>query len=152
MRESTNQDGRKVGNLGGYNTSLLSDCDELVGLIAASNSIDGPYNSIEAKRGSETDHDLAQVQQSRLIDRLEALALQITDRVAVSENEIEGKTQALNALASVDAWERDSLLALRRSIDRDRVDVVKVLHSPLPTRPQPSWVSRCFGLGRRHSG
>lgn len=36
-----------------YNTSLLGDCDELMGLIAKSNSSDGPYNSIEARNGSE---------------------------------------------------------------------------------------------------
>jgi hypothetical protein len=136
----------------GYDTSLLGDCDELVGLIAKSNSPDGPYNSVEARNGSEADFAVARRQQAAIINRVEYLAVQITDRAATSDDEIEGKIHALDALTSVASWERDSLWTLRVSIDRDRAEVTKALHLPLVARAQPGWLSRCFGLSARLTG
>lgn len=136
----------------GYDTSLLGDCDELVGLIANSNSPEGPYNSVEARLGSEADYAVAHLQQIAIINRLEYLAVQITDRPAISDVEIEGKIHALDALSGVAAWERDSLRALRVSIDRDRLEVTKALHLLLVTRARPGWLSRAFGLSPRLAG
>lgn len=152
MRESTNQGGGNYEDVVGYNTSLLNDCDELVGLIAECNSVDSPYNEVEASLASQTDCDLARVQQVEIVDRAECLASQIIDRAATNDAEIEGKIHALDALASIEAWERNSLRALRMSIDRDRAEVTKARNSALLTRAQPSWLSRCFGLGRRFAG
>ncbi len=136
----------------GYDTSLLGDCDELVGLIAKSNSPDGPYNSVEARNGSEADFAVARRQQAAIINRVEYLAGQIADRAATSDGEIEGKIHALDALTAVASWERDSLWTLRVSIDRDRAEVTKALHLPLVARAQPGWLSRCFGLSARLTG
>jgi hypothetical protein len=136
----------KVGlpRLCGYATSLLGDCDELVGLIAKSNSPDGPYNSVEARNGSEADFALAHREQAAMINRVEYLAAQITDRAATSDDEIEAKVHALDALAAVASWERDSLRTLRVSIDRDRAEVKKALHPHLVARSRPGWLSRCL--------
>lgn len=152
MRESINPGGGNYNDVAGYDTSLLSDCDELVGLIAECNSVDGPYNRVEASIASQTDYDLANLQQIAIVDRVECLALQITDRAATNDAEIEGKVRALDALTEIEAWERNSLRALRVSIDRNRADVTKTRNLALPMVAQPSWLSRCFGLGRRHSG
>ena len=152
MRESTNPGGGNYDDTGGYDTSLLSDCDELVGLIAECNSVDGPYNKVEACLASQTDHDLAKSQQVAIVDRVECLALQITDRAATNDAEIAGKILALDALAETEAWALNSLRALRMSIDRDRAEVTKARNSTLLALAQPGWLSRCVGLGRRLAG
>ena len=159
MSESFNQgDGngnhRDSGSLqgSGYDTSLLSDCDELVGLIAKSNSPEGPYNSVEVRAGSEADFADAYLQQTELINRLECLAEQITGRAAATEVELEAKIRALDELAGVASWERDSLRALRRSVDRDRAEVTKTLNLPLVSHSRLGWISRCFGLSPRFAG
>lgn len=154
MSESSIQDDGRYQYAGspqacGYDTSLLGNCGEIVGLMAESNSPEGPYNSVEARHGSEDDFAVAQLQQAAIIVRLEYLAVQITDRAATSDAEIEGKIRALDALTAVASWERDSLRALRVSIERDRVEVIKALYLPLAACVRLGWLSRCFGLSPR---
>lgn len=155
MRESTNPGGGNYDDTAGYNTSLLSDCNELVGLIAECNSADGPYNRVEANEvilALKTDPNLPNSQQVAIVDLVERLALQITSRAAINDAEIEGKIHALDALADIEAWERNSLRALRMSIDRDRTDIIKARNPALPGHEQPGWLSRCFSFGRRLAG
>lgn len=47
------------------------------------------------------------------------LATALADIHAVNQVEIEGKQRALNVLTDNPSWERDSLYALRLSIERD---------------------------------
>jgi hypothetical protein len=153
MHESIKQGGGGgYENIAGYTTSLLSDCDELIGLIAECNSVDGPYNKVEASCGAQTGSDLASIQPSDIVNRVEHLALQITDRAATNDAEIEGKIHTLDALADIEGWERSSLRALRVSIDRDRTEIINARNSISPSDAQPGWLSRCVGLGRRLAG
>ena len=133
--------------------SIVSLCDEVVNMIAMTNSPDGPSNQPEAEPGSQADIEAASRRQNAIIDRLECLANVIPQRSAASDVEFAAKTRAFDAFASVDAWDRGSLRVFRLSIERDRDrlgQATRQLAPPSP--PRQSWLARRWGNHGRVSG
>jgi hypothetical protein len=92
----------------------------------------GYFTSYETR----TDHELATLE---IMD----LAAIVSDMHAATQNEVEAKKRALDALTSIPAWERDSLYELRHSIERDQLEVNARLYAASLESPQRvGWLSR----------
>jgi hypothetical protein len=81
--------------------------------------------------------------QCKIIDHIIDLSVQVTNTAATTGAEIDAKIRVLDALTSIASWERESLRALRVSIDRDQEVIKRGLAglSPLPA-PRQTWMSR----------
>jgi len=108
-----------------YHASITALCDEVVSTITNINSPDGPLNQAESRRESEETIEAAGQRQGEIIDRLEWLATEIAERIAVSEDDLDAKTRALDALTSVSSWDRESLRLIHISIGRDRGRLIR---------------------------
>jgi hypothetical protein len=126
-----------------HNASVLDQCSEMVRLIATINSANGPYNIAEARQMSEEETEAARRHQCQIIRRIIDLSLQVTKTAATTGVEIDAKIRAIDALTSMASWERDSLYALRISIDRDQEVFKRNLAGLPPLRaPRQTWLSR----------
>jgi hypothetical protein len=126
-----------------HNASVLDQCSEMLRLIATINSADGPYNIAEARQMSEEETEAARRHQCKIIRRIKDLSLHVTEKAALTNVEIDAKVRVLDALTSIASWERESLRALRVSIDRDQEVIKRGLAGLPPLRaPRQTWLSR----------
>jgi hypothetical protein len=127
----------------GHNAPLLDKCNLMVRLIATMNSADGPYNIAEARQMSEEEMEGARRHQCKIIDHIIDLSVQVTNTAATTGAEIDAKIRVLDALTSIASWERESLRALRVSIDRDQEVIKRGLAGLSPPRaPRQTWMGR----------
>ena len=134
-------------------TPIAILCDEVVALIARSDSPEGPYNQAEALPMSEVEIQAAYERQGGIICRLERLSTTLPNRVAASKAERAAKCRALDAYTSLVSWDRELLRVLRVSIDRD-LEYLTPASSELlpPLSPRQNWLVRRLGTYTRVVG
>ena len=126
-----------------HRASIASLCDEVVDTITMANSPDRAFSQAEAGEASEGDIHAACPREDSIIDRLERLARVIPQRSAASDFELAAKNRALDAFASVAAWDSGSLHVLRLSIERDRDQLGRTSRNlALPSSSQRNWLAR----------
>ena len=134
-------------------TRIAILCDEVVALIARSDSPEGPYNQAEALPLSEVEIQLAYERQDGIICRLEHLSRILPSRTAASEAERAAKCRALDAFTSLVSWDWELLRVLRVSIDRDLEYLTQAPHElSLPHSPRQNWLARRLGNYTRAVG
>ena len=122
---------------------LLSLCDRVVKWAADFDTMVNRINRAEANGIAGAEFDAIEAQEVQVLLEIDDLAVTITEMHAANPVEIEGKQRALNALTGVGSWERDSLYALRCSIERDLVEVyIAPSASPPPQAERAGWLSR----------
>ena len=118
--------------------------DHIINWVVSFESLANRVNKAEASDLPECDVAAVEAEELGAMFEIEELAQVITDMHAGNQAEVEAKTRALDALTSVPTWERESLAALRRSIERDQVEVnARLVGAPPPAPVQRfSWLSR----------
>jgi hypothetical protein len=124
-------------------SALPALCNHVVNWVRSFETTANRVNKAEASGLPEDDVAAAQAEEIKAMLEIEDLTYLITDMHALNQAEVEAKKRALDALTSVPTWERDSLLTIRRSIDRDQLEVNALLltGSPVPA-PRLGWLSR----------
>lgn len=103
--------------------NLIALCDHIVNWVTSFDSTLNRVNYAEAHRMSEGDVAAANEEEVEALLEIMELAAIVSDMHAATQNEVEAKKRALDALTSIPAWERDSLYELRHSIERDQLEV-----------------------------
>lgn len=119
---------------------LLSLCDRIVRWAADFNTMVNRINRAEANGVAGAEFEAIEAQEVQVLLEIGDVAATITDMHASNPVEVEAKQRALNALTGVGSWERDSLYALRCSIERDLVEVYA--SSAPPTAQNAGWLGR----------
>ncbi len=124
--------------------ALSALCDHVANWVESFEPTANRVNNAEASRMSEGDIAAANAEEVEALLEIEGLADMITEMHAVNQAEVEAKKRALDALTSIAAWERDSLFALHRSIERDQLEVNALLFAVSPPAPAQrlGWLSR----------
>jgi hypothetical protein len=123
--------------------NLITLCDHIVNWVTSFDSTLNRVNYAEAHRMSEGDVATANEEEVEALLEIMELAAIVSDMHAAIQNEVEAKKRALDALTSIPAWERDSLYELRRSIERDQLEVNARLHAASLEPPQRvAWLGR----------
>jgi hypothetical protein len=127
----------------GTDLNLVALCDHIVNWVTSFESTLNRVNYAEANCMSEGDVAAANAEEVEALLEIMDLVVTVTDIHATTQIEIEGKKRTLDALTSIPAWERDSLYALRRSIERDQLEVNAALFaSRQPSAQRASWLTR----------
>jgi hypothetical protein len=124
--------------------TLLPFSDHIINWVVSFESLANRVNKAEASDLPEGDVAAVEAEELEAMLEIEELACVITEMHAVDQAEVDAKKRALDALTSVLSWERESLAALRRSIERDQVEVNARLFGAPPPAPvqRLSWLSR----------
>jgi hypothetical protein len=130
----------------GGDTSLLTQCRQVVAWIACNDSVEGPLNRAEAHQMSEAETAAAWSEQLEIMRYVERLQWAIIDKRAETDEEVQGKIQVLDTLTSIPAWERDALRDLRISIEHDQLEINRRLGGEKTQARRPTWFNRIASL------
>jgi hypothetical protein len=119
-------------------------CERIVRWSATFGTMNNRVTWAEANGMSDVVLEAAEQEEWTVFLEIGELAVTITEMHAVNQAEIQAKQRALNALTDNESWERDSLYALRLSIERDQLEVnaALVASSQSAQTQRVSWLSR----------
>jgi hypothetical protein len=120
---------------GASSPGLVTLCDHIVNWVTSFESTLNRVNYAEAHHLAECEVAAANEAELGALFEIMDLAVTVTAMHAGTQSEVEGKKRALDALTSIPAWERDSLYELRRSIERDQLEVNARLFTALAEAP-----------------
>jgi hypothetical protein len=124
-RRKTRKSLSRLPNLGvdanGQPLALLELCRVLKAWKVSYEQPGNPLNHAEVHGTSEDEIAAANAHAVEVLLQMMDLAEIVAKSPAVTQSEIKGKQKALDALTNIPTWERDSLFALRRSIERDQI-------------------------------
>jgi hypothetical protein len=129
-------------------SGLTSLCDRIVKWSATFGTMNNRITWAEATGVSDAVLEAAEQKEWAIFLEIGELAVRITEMHAVNQAEIQAKQRALNALTENESWERDSLYALRLSIERDQSEVnAALLMSSQAQGQRVSWLGRLNSAG-----
>ncbi len=105
---------------------MIAQCERITNWVSSYDTGQDLVTQAELT-SSESDIDAACRRELEILLEVECLTAEVTVKHALNQIELEGKRRALDALTRVPAWEKDSLLSLLKSIDRDQLEMTNRL-------------------------